>query len=218
MPGRSGDVSIPSEGFLLLMKVTLLINPYIHLHVATDGSKSTSDDEVMAKLRIPLDVICVKTGILCPSCQRKVDEGLVQPYEVDIMRKLLELEEEVKQLKNLEYVKSYDLGSVLIVVLKGEQVDPEVIRKIRQALSKALDRKVRVVIKVPEAREVASQVLIPLTVKGVNVVWMPDGTEKYVVRVKGPIRKLPAPKEELEKVLSDILGAPIEIRHDGSKW
>ncbi len=170
-------------------------------------------------MRIPLDVICVKTGILCPSCQRKVDEGIVQPYEVDVMRKLLELEEkELKQLRNFEYVKSYDLGSVLIVVLKGDQTDPELIRKVRQALTKALDRRVRVVIKVPEPREVASQVLIPLTVKGVNVVWLPSGTQKYVVRVKGPIRKLPAPKEELEKVLSDILGAPIEIRHDESRW
>ncbi|UXD21364.1 transcription elongation factor [Ignicoccus pacificus DSM 13166] len=172
----------------------------------------------MARLRIPLDTICVKTGILCPSCQRKVDEGEVQEYEVDVMRKLLELENEIKELKNATYVKSYDLGNLLIVVLKMDEWDTDLVRKIRQALSRALDRRVRVVIKTPEPREVASQLLIPLTVRGVNVVWLPDGTQKYVVRVsrgfsrRGP--RLPAPKEELEKVLSDILGAPIEIRFD----
>jgi len=48
-------------------------------------------------LRIPLDTICVKTGILCPSCQRKVDEGEVQEFEVEILRNLLELENEIKE-------------------------------------------------------------------------------------------------------------------------
>jgi predicted nucleic acid-binding Zn-ribbon protein len=51
----------------------------------------------MARLRIPLDTICVKTGILCPSCQRKVDEGEVQEFEVEILRNLLELENEIKE-------------------------------------------------------------------------------------------------------------------------
>jgi transcription antitermination factor NusA-like protein len=115
-------------------------------------------------------------------------------------------------------VKSYDLGNLLVVVLKMDNWDTELVRRVRQALSKALDRKVRVIIKTPEPREVASQLLIPLTVRGVNVVWLPDGTQKYVVRIskgfsrRGP--KLPASKEELERVLSDVLGAPIEIRFD----
>jgi transcription antitermination factor NusA-like protein len=173
---------------------------------------------VIRKLRIPLDTICVKTGILCPSCQRKVDEGEVEKYEIEIMKKLLELEEEIRELKNAIYVKSYDLGNIVVIVLKSEELDMERLRKVRQAISKILNRKVRIILKSSEPREVASQLLLPLTVKGVNVVWLPDGSQKYVVRVsKGGSRRaprLPAPKELLEKVLGDILDAPIEIRFD----
>ena len=166
-------------------------------------------------MRIPLDTICVKTGILCPSCQRKVDEGQVKPFEVDVMRALLELENEIKELRNASYVKSYVLNNNLIVILKLDHWSPELLRKIRQALSRKLNRRVRVVAKVSEPRELAAQLLFPLSVKGVNVVWLPDGTQKYVVRVdRRGARRLPIPKEEAEKILSDILNAPIEIRFE----
>ncbi|ALU11472.1 transcription elongation factor NusA [Ignicoccus islandicus DSM 13165] len=166
-------------------------------------------------MKIPLDTICVKTGILCPSCQRKVSSGLVKEYEVDIMRKLLDLEERIKELKDAEYVKSYDLGDLLVIVLKLPDWDKDVVRRIRQALSRELNRKVRVVVKGADPREMAAQLLIPLDVRGVNIVWTPDGTQKYVIRVDRKGKRWPAPKEELEKVLSELLDAPVEIRPQG---
>ena len=166
-------------------------------------------------MRIPLDTICVKTGVLCPSCQRKVSSGLVKEYEVDVMRKLLELEDKIRELRNAEYVKSYDLGELLVVVLKLPEWDKELVRRIRQALSRELNRKVRVVVKGADPREMAAQLLIPLEVRGVNIVWTPDGTQKYVIRVDRGGKRWPAPKGELEKVLGELLDAPVEIRPQG---
>ncbi len=163
-------------------------------------------------MKIPLDTICVKTGILCPSCQRKVSSGIVKEYEVDVMRKLLELEDKLKELKQAEYVKSYDLGDLLVIVLKLPNWDKDMIRRLRQILSRELNRKVRVVVKGADPREMAAQLLIPLDVKGINIVWLPDGTQKYVIRVDKRGKRWPAPKEGLESVLSELLDAPVEIR------
>ncbi|ABU81243.1 putative transcription elongation factor [Ignicoccus hospitalis KIN4/I] len=169
----------------------------------------------MTIVRIPLDVICVKTGVLCPSCQRKVDEGIVKPIEVDIMRVLLNLENEIKELRNATYEKTYQVDNTLIVVIKVDKASNELAKKIRQALVKELGRdyRIRVLLKSEEdPRQLVSQLLIPLTVKGINIMWLPDGTQKYVVNVRGPLRRLAIPKEQVEKILEEILGAPVEIR------
>ena len=178
--------------------------------------------EVTEKLKIPLDRICVKTGVLCPSCQFKVEKGIVKEFEVDIMRALLELEEEMKELKEAEYIKSYDLGDLILVILKvprGYDTN-EVAKKIRQALSKKLDlvgKRLRVVL-VSDIRDprkdpsrVAAQLLAPLTVTGINIVWLPNGEEKYRIRAIGNPNRLIAPKEKLEELLSDLLGKKVEI-------
>jgi len=157
----------------------------------------------------------VRTGILCPNCQRKVDEGIVKPIEVDIMRVLLELEKEIKELRDAVYEKTYQVDNTLIVVLKTKDATNELARRIKQALVKELGRdyKIRVLLKSSDdPRQLVSQLLIPLTVRGMNIVWMPDGTQKYVVIVRGSPRKMAIPKEQAEKILSEILGAPVEIR------
>ena len=157
----------------------------------------------------------MKTGILCPSCQRKVDEGIVKPIEVDIMRILLNLEKDIKELRDATYEKTYQVDNTLIVVIKTKEASNELARKIKQALVRELGReyKIRVLLKSSDdPRQLVSQLLIPLTVRGINIVWLPDGTQKYVVNVRGSLRKLAIPKEQVEKILSEILGAPVEIR------
>ncbi len=166
-------------------------------------------------MRIPLDTICVKTGVLCPSCQRKVDEGVVSPIEVDIMRVLLNLENEIKELRDATYEKTYQVDNTLIVVLKTKEASNELAKRIRQALVRELGReyRIRVVLKsTDDPKQIVSQLLIPLTVRGINIVWLPDGTQKYVVNVKGSLRRLAIPKEQVEKILSEILKAPVEVR------
>ncbi len=165
-------------------------------------------------MRIPLDQICVKTGVLCPRCQALIDEGVYEPFEVDLMRTLLDLEKEIKELSSATYEKAYQIDNLVVLVLKWPDYDPELLRRLRQALQRKLERKkVRVVVSNAEPKEMAAMLLLPVTVKGVNIVWMPDGSQKYVVRVsQREMRKLPAPKEQLEKILSKLFDSEVVIR------
>jgi len=169
-------------------------------------------------LKIPLDYLCVKTGVLCPRCQRLVDTGIVKEYEVQVMRALLELEDrpDFKYLKDSTYVKALKLNDVMILIIevKDPTVRPKDLGRLGRMLSSKLNIKVRVINKVSGSiRELASQLIYPARVAGVNTLWLPDGSVEHIVRIpKGDLRYLPARMSSLEEVLSKITGMNVRIR------
>lgn len=169
-------------------------------------------------MKIPLDYLCVKTGVLCPRCQRLVDTGIVKEYEVQVMRALLELEDrpDFKYLKDSTYVKALKLNDVMILIIevKDPTVRPKDLGRLGRMLSSKLNIKVRVINKVSGSiRELASQLIYPARVAGVNTLWLPDGSVEHIVRIpKGDLRYLPARMSSLEEVLSKITGMNVRIR------
>ena len=166
-------------------------------------------------MKIPLDYICVKSGILCPRCQFLVDSGQVKEFEVEVMRALIELEESsVKFLKDAEYHKSYREDNILVVVLSfKKKIPPHELGKLSRALSNKLNIRVKVVPKSKDVRQLATLVLHPARILGINTVWLPDGSTHYVIRVpRSDFRIISHTREVYEKILSEIIGQEVEIR------
>lgn len=172
-------------------------------------------------MRIPLDVLCVKTGVLCPRCQSLIRSGTVKDYEVDIMRELLELEEtpEFKFLKEMEYVKSVASEGATVVILqesKNNAPDPRMLSKLNWTLNERLGSKTKVIVNTKDLKEVVKQIVFPARITSVNTIWLPDGSIEYVVRVpKFELRNLPFRRRELiENILTQITGNVVKIRSD----
>jgi len=168
-------------------------------------------------VKIPLDHICVKTGVLCPRCERLVSSGEVDKFEVDVMRVLLKLEEknEFKFLKNAVYHKAINIDNFLILVIEvKEHVTSRLLGRLGRALSDELRKRVRVVNRSnTNIREIASQLLYPARVIGVNTLWLPDGTIEHIVRIpRSDSRYLPSNIYALEQVLSVVTGMYVKIR------
>jgi len=169
-------------------------------------------------LKIPLDYLCVKTGVLCPRCQRLVDTGVVKDYEVPVMRALLELEErpDFKYLKDSVYVKAIKLNDIMILIVevRDPNVKPKDLGRLGRVLSNKLSIKVRVVNEVGgDIRQLAKQLIYPARVAGVNTLWLPDGSVEHIVRIpKGDLRYLPMRTSSLEEVLSKLTGMNVRIR------
>ncbi len=169
-------------------------------------------------VKIPLDHICVKTGVLCPRCQSLVDSGKVDKKEIQVMRSLIELEEEKKEfrfLKEIKYVKTIWLDNLAIIVIKSSSSSPAQLRRLAKTLSDMLGLRVQVIEQTKDLKKLASQLLSPARITGVNMLWLPDGTTQYVVRVsRYDQRLLPTKIEVLENALSRILESPAKIRLD----
>ena len=167
------------------------------------------------KMKIPLDYVCVRSGLLCNRCQSLIDNGEVFDYEVQIIKILLELEEtQFKELKDCIYHKAYKLDNLLILLVSsGQEMTQQKLIKIARILQEKLNMKVRVLEKTNNIKSSAVQLLSPARVLGVNTVWMPDGSVQYVIRVSRTERKLlPAEAQVLESALTKIHSTPVRIR------
>lgn len=172
-------------------------------------------------MRIPLDVLCVKTGVLCPRCQSLVRGGAASEYEIDVMRELLELEEtpDFRFLKDLEYVRSIVGEGALVVILqdpRGNSPDSRSLNKLGWTLGEKLGLRARVIINTRDMKEVVKQIVYPARITSVNTVWLPDGSVEYVVRVpRFELRNLPFRRREIiEDLLTQITGNVVKIRSD----
>jgi len=166
-------------------------------------------------VKIPLDYICVKTGILCPRCQRLVETGKVSREEIPIMKALIELEDdkEFKQLKELHYEKAISSKDLVVIIVKSGDADPLFLKKTAKALSESLGKRVQIVEQSKDLKRLASELLSPVRINGVNTVWLPDGSTEYIVRIsRFDLKSLPSKIDVLEEILSKIIGAPARIR------
>ncbi len=166
-------------------------------------------------MKYPLDRICVKSGILCPRCQRLVDTGVVGEYEVPIMRELIFLEEKgFKELRKGNYIKAYKSGDLVVILVEGIG-DQKALERASKELANKLGSRVRIVERSGDVRRLVEQVIYPATLMGVNTLWLPDGTEQVVVRVfRRDQRIIGNKKNEYEQILSEILKKPVRIRYE----
>ncbi|EZQ03788.1 transcription elongation factor NusA [Candidatus Acidianus copahuensis] len=167
-------------------------------------------------MKIPLDYLCVKSGLLCNRCQSLVDRGEVENFEIKVMEALLDLEEsQFKELKESTYYKAIKVNNNLLILLVGSGPGMTIQKwvKVAKALQDKLGMKVRIMEKTNNIKSSAVQLLSPARVLGVNTVWLPDGSVQYVIRVsRNETRLLPADTLVLESALSKIHDTRVKIR------
>lgn len=168
-----------------------------------------------------MDYVCVKSGVLCPRCQGLIDSGVVDEREVPIMKALIELEENegLQILKKATYYKAYFVDNDMVIIVMDLGVGTSVpvfsryAREIEQKLKEKLGMKVKIIPKASDVRGLATHLLYPARVLGVNTLWLPDGSIEYVVRItRRDERRLGKAKEVYERILTEMLGKRTHIR------
>ena len=163
----------------------------------------------------------MKSGVLCPRCQSLIDSGVVDEREVDIMKALIELEENegMQILKKATYHKAYFIDNDMVIIVMDLGVGTSVpvftrySRQLEQKLREKLGRRVKVIPKANDVRGLALHLLYPARVLGVNTLWLPDGSIEYVVRItRRDEERLGRNKELYERILSELLGKRVRIK------
>lgn len=167
-------------------------------------------------MKIPLDVICVRSGVLCPRCRRIIESGGYSEIEIDVMKYLLELENDnnFKFLKNTSYVRSYRVNSTLIVILDMfEPIPRPNIIRLAKVLEEKLGLRTRIVQKTSDPKQFIQQLISPARIQGIDSVWTPDGSVQHIVRIpRSDARFLPMRVELLENLLSSIYNEVYRIK------
>ena len=149
---------------------------------------------------------CLKSGILCSECQRRLKSGEVSKTDLEVARLLLSLEDEYPSLQDVYFHKAVEANSVLAVLVGQGDVGNLLAHggKIVRALGKKMGKRIRVLEQGVGERKFLEDLFAPLSVITINTIWLPDGTTETRVilrrRRRSPSLNLKALKEIAQKV------------------
>lgn len=155
---------------------------------------------------IPLDKICVRSGILCPRCQSLVDRGVYDSVDVSVMRALLDVEDRLGGV-SVRFVKSRVVDGVLVVVVetRGGSVPVWLGEEIRKRVDLDGVRDVLVVEGGRDPLALLERLISPFKVLAVNKSYLPDGSVAVVLKLPAGARRLLAEKGAAVRVVLDML-------------
>ncbi|KUH32827.1 transcription elongation factor NusA [Thermococcus celericrescens] len=167
-------------------------------------------------MKAPICEVCLKTDdILCPADEKKLQDGVISELDVKVARLLYRLIGDA----DMEFKRAVEAGDIIVIVV-GEGDVPITIGKGGKnikALMRELGKRIRVIEAVEvtgtdDVKKLATDLLYPAGVFGVNIVYKPGGGTYYKVLVMGRDRKkLPEKADVLESILSQITSREVKI-------
>jgi transcription antitermination factor NusA-like protein len=129
---------------------------------------------------------CLKSGILCSECQRRLKSGEVSKTDLEVARLLLSLEDKYPSLQNVYFHKAVEANSVLAVIVGQGDVGNLLAYggKIVRAIGEKMRKRVRVLEYGAGDRKFLEDLFAPLSVITINTIWLPDGTTETRVILK----------------------------------
>ncbi|MEZ0319932.1 MAG: transcription elongation factor NusA [Pyrobaculum sp.] len=161
--------------------------------------------------KIPFCEFCVKTRVLCQKCQSLIDSGRYGWLDVEVSDALLKVERKIN-LTEVEYVKSYEVDDIVIVLMRNTKRIPRgAFMQLEKELSSVLGKSVKVV-EHGNVNEVIAQLVSPAKLLTISTSWLPDGTTETVVKIPSrEVRRLPIKPERLQAIISQISGANVKV-------
>jgi len=160
----------------------------------------------LVNLQTPICNICLKSGILCQGCSKKLEEGKISKLEFTVSCELFELSKRHQELDRLIFRRAVDADGLVILVVGAGQIPYLVGRRGRivQELEQILKSKVRVVEEGATLKKIVKDVLTPAEVTGLNVLYTKSGNE-YRIRVpRKHMKILLKQKEKIQAALNKL--------------
>jgi len=163
---------------------------------------------------MPICKICAKTGVLCKSCQTKLDRGEITQLDIDLSNYLMELEGKFPALKESHFYKTIEFESVLIILVgKGEIasfIGPR--GKLIKLLQDKFGKNIRIIEKVSDLKKTIEDLIVPAELLGMNKIYLPTGEVESKARLKlGDESRLPADPTVLEEAIYRLTNERIRI-------
>ena len=164
--------------------------------------------------KIPICKICAKTGVLCNSCNEKLEYGEISELDIAISKELMELKKNFKALSDISFFKAYDIGQLIVLeVGKGDIasiIGPR--GKTIKLLQDKFKKKFRVIEKIKNVKKILEDLIAPARTMGINRIFLPTGEVESKARIyKADQKKMPAPPEVIEDLISNLINERIRI-------
>jgi transcription antitermination factor NusA-like protein len=165
-------------------------------------------------MKTPICSIDLKSGFLCSRCQEKLDKGLITQLDIDMAKELLSFEDKTPGLKEVDFKRAVDTGSMIVVIV-GQGNLPDALEskgRIVKELEKRFNKKIRVLGENSNIRRTIEDLVTPAILLGINTLWLPDGSLEKKVRLSlNDPKKLPTDIRVIEETVKSLTGERIRI-------
>jgi hypothetical protein len=157
-------------------------------------------------MRLPVCVVDLESGVLCASCQEKLDKGQITEVDVDISKWLLAREGQFPTIADLNLSRALKVAGrlVLVVKKKGREIllsAPDLLEELRSTYGEV------VILEGPaNLRNLVRGLIHPATEVGVNNLYLPDGSKECIVMLHADDKsKIPYSLEDLRQIVSAVM-------------
>jgi transcription antitermination factor NusA-like protein len=152
-------------------------------------------------MMMPLCSFCIKSGILCQKCQKKVESGQIGETDIRIAKLLMKLEEKYSSLQKIQFYNAFEAF---------RENNGSILREIAQNTGK----RVRIMEKHGDERKFLEDLFAPAVITTINKIWLPDGTTETRVIMASRPRRLPMKSRVLKKMAKQIRGITLRIAYE----
>ena len=162
-------------------------------------------------MRAPICSVCLQSGMLCRTCREKVDGGDISDTDVCVSGKLLKMSGRIRSLRDITIERVVESPNLFVIVCgKGDAAkvigrDGSTAKKLEHELGKP----VKVIETTPDVSQFVTDLLEPVAVQSVNIVYRPQGEVLRVLIGKGSGPRFPA--VDFRMVVKSLFGKDIEI-------
>jgi transcription antitermination factor NusA-like protein len=149
--------------------------------------------------------------MLCRTCRERLEKGMISDTDVDVARTLMRLSVTIKSLRDITLKQAVESDNLILIVCDRGDAARVIGRSglTVKRLEKELGKPVRIVEDARDLREFIVNLLNPVPVLGVNVLYKPRGE---VIRVlvgggQGPRIK----SEDVRGIVKTKFGKDVEI-------
>jgi transcription antitermination factor NusA-like protein len=134
---------------------------------------------------------CLRSGILCSRCKKKLEKGEISHLDLEIGRLLVSLEERYPPLQDMYFHKALEADGV-IAVFVGQGDIAKILSyggKIIKHLERTTKKTIRVLEYNSDERKFLEDLFAPMSILTINRIWLPDGTTETRVILSGKERR-----------------------------
>ena len=129
-------------------------------------------------MRTPICSFDAKTGILCSKCESKLKTGHLSVGDIEASIKLTRLAEKNNIIDKFTLVGAYQIEEKLVLILPTADIstlrsDNDLLNKIK----KEFNNNVWFVESGATERRFIENLIFPIKISSINLVWLPDGNK-----------------------------------------
>ena len=170
-------------------------------------------------MKLPICNFDAKNSLLCPQCEKKIEEGTITKADVDAAMKLAHIAKTNSDIENftLHSCREFN-GNFVLSFSKEDIMTIRQSRTLYRLIQDQFQGKIWLVEAEENDRRFIEDMFFPTKILSINNVWAPGGIQKTKAVVSGKwTPRFPINTETVVQIVKDARNLDIEIEFENKR-